>query len=265
MRKIGLLATVIVAIALAAACSGEAAAEDVVHSDEFALATGARIAVSGENTSVKVTRAEGDLFKISAVIKGADGVSFYVLPKSEAPIRDLFVNSRLKPGSGSGSSVQITIEAPDGSDLLIDTTNGALELEGVNINESNLVTTNGPVTVRSSQGNFTANTTNGALTITGSSGTWWTQTTNAELLFEGAVGTDRVNRFKNTGGSVSVRLAGTPDLTFNIRAQGGSVSTPGADSVRDSQGLTVARYGDGAGTVEVEVAGGNVNISRTGG
>jgi DUF4097 and DUF4098 domain-containing protein YvlB len=188
-------------------------------------------------------------------------LQFYVLPKTADPINEILVSALYAPGKTGDARSEITLEIPDGVVLRVNTTDGPIDAESVKVKEANLVTTNGPVTVRSSRGYFTANTTNGLLKIVDSEGGFWAQTTNAAVEFDGVINSPQSNRFKAVNGDVTARLRGSPDLRLTLRSTNGTAVAEGSTLISESDSVVSARYGAGAGALEAETTNGNIRIS----
>ncbi len=253
--------TLISLVALAAACGGSTAQPDETKASEYALAPGAVITVRTGNAAITVRPSHTDAFKVKATLHNPSLYQFYILPAGAAPNREVLVSAQLVPDKKGDASAEIVLEIPDGVTLRLDGANGTIDAEGLNVEDANLITTNGAVTLKSSTGNFTANTTNGALTITGSEGTFWTQTTNAPVEFDGIISGGPVNRFKTTNGDVTVRLGGTPDLRVSMKTETGTAAADGSTPVSEANGAVVVRYGQGIGQLDTETTSGNIRIS----
>jgi hypothetical protein len=260
------LATLVILLAVLGAAAtgcggGDGSVPDESRTVEYALAPGATITVQAHNGRLTVRRSADEKFRVRATLHNPRRVQFYVLPKSSEPIQEVLVSARLVEGPGGDAGSELAIEVPDGSTFRTDTTNGFIDAEGLTVKEANLIATNGPLRLRSSKGNFTASTTEGAVAISGSEGTFWTQTTNASIEFDGTIRTHSPSRFKTTNGDVTVRLAGSPDVRMTLRSGNGVVSADGATTISDVNRVLTARYGDGAGSLEMETMNGNVRVS----
>lgn len=268
MKKVLVAGAISVALmAMAAACGGSPAApSEVVHTTEHTLAQGAKVSVRADNASVTIRRSEAAKTKVTATIRNPEKVKFFILPQGTEPSAELRISATIDsvPNAGNAGS-DIVVEVTDGAALTLETSNGAIAISGVNLGEVNVVTSNGPIDIQSSRGDFALTTSNGPLTVSASEGTFWTQTSNGAINFEGEVLPTRANRFKTSNGAVDVRLAGEPDLTFTINAGDDEVKTSGATSVREVSKVHTARYGEGKGAVGIETSNGKVSISRTGG
>ena len=247
--------------ALAAGCGGGKSVPDEVQAAEYALAPGATINVRAQNGLLTLRRSADEKVRVKVTLHNPRRVRFYVLPKSGDPIQDVLISAELVEGPGADAGSELVIEVPDGATLRTDATNGSIDAEGLAIKDANLITTNGPVRLRASKGNFTANTTNGALSISGSEGTFWTQTTNASIEFDGSIRTQPLSRFKTTNGDVTVRLAGSPDVRMTLKSENGAVSADGASTISNVDRVLTARYGDGTGSLDAETTNGNVRVS----
>ncbi len=264
MRNLLLILTVIPTAAFTAALgcnSGPAASGAITYQSTTQLAEGAEVTLLAENATVTVRRSESDQLKIDTTLSDASGVQYFVLPESEAPVTKIVINATLRPDASPSTRSEITLHIPDGMFLRIDDQNGSLDVEGVKIVESNLITTEAAVKLRTSTGNFTLNTTNADLEILGSEGTFWTQTTNGQIKFDGTITNDRQSRFVNKNGNVDILLQGEPDLSMAVKAVGGQFSVPDGEYVREDRGFTYLRYGVGTGFIEFDVQNGNVNIN----
>lgn len=247
--------------ALAAGCGGGETAPDEIRTGEYSLAPGARISVQAQNGRLTLRRSADEVLRVKATLHDPRRVRFYVLPKSGEPIQDVSISAMLVEGPAGDAGSEIVIEVPDGATLGTNTTNGFIDAEGLVVKDANLIATNGPVRLRSSKGNFTANTTEGAMTISASEGTFWTQTTNASIEFDGDIRSEPPSRFKTTNGDVTVRLAGSPNLRMTLKSGSGSVSADGASTISDVDRVLTARYGEGTGRLEVETTSGDVRVS----
>lgn len=249
-------------VALTAACGGgTTASPDETRTSEFTLAPGAVITVRTANGAVTARPSHSDAFRVKATLHNPSLYQFYVLPAGSSPNREILVSAQLVPDKKGEASAEIELEIPDGVTLRLDGTNGTIDAEGIKVEDANLITTNGGVTLKSSTGDFTANTTNGPLKITSSEGTFWTQTTNAPVEFEGVILGGPANRFNTTNGDVTVRLAGAPDLRVTMRTENGTASADGSTPVSEENGAVVVRYGQGAGQLDMATTNGNIRVS----
>ncbi len=231
------------------------------QTSEVTLAPGAEVSIGGDNVKFTVRRSNSDVLKITAVLTDAAHVQYFVLPRSEPPVNDLDINATLKLGAAPDAGADLTIEIPDGINFRINVSNGDIDVEGISVIESNLVTTSGDVSLRSSKGSFTLNSENGDLVMTGSEGTFWTGTSNGQITFDGTITNAAQSRFVNSNGSVDLKLRGQPDLTMAVRTANGSFEVPDAEYVREDRGFTYLRYGLGVGFMEIDIKIGNAKIA----
>jgi|GEM_PF-3365424 len=262
----GVIVGTLIALATAACGGSTASSSEVVHTAEYTLAQGATVSVKADNASVTIRRSETEKTEVTATVRNPDKVKFFILPQGTEPVQELRVSATVDDGdAGRDAGSDIVVEVTDGTVLTIETSNGAVEFYGASLGEVNVVTSNGPINIQSSRGDFALTTSNGQLTINASEGTFWTQTSNGAIDFNGKVLPTRSNRFKTSNGAITVRLAGEPDLTLTITAGNGTVTAEGATNLREVSKVYTARYGEGNGAVTVETSNGNVSISRAGG
>ena len=266
--KLAVIVIIASAMALALGCGdGGTAAREQVQTVAYAyrLAPGATVSVRASNSAVTVRRSDSDSLNVTATLRNPSRIRFFVLPTGTEPVREILVSALLIDDKKGDASSGLALLVPDGVTLKINSTNGPLDVEGATLVDVNLVTTDAAVSVRSSRGDFTMNTTNGKLDVMGSAGTFWTQTTNGAIEFAGTIRSTRSNRFKTTSGDITVRLSGDPDLLMTVKAENGTVQADDATPVSEVDKVLTARYGEGAGKLDVETVNGNVRISRTGG
>jgi DUF4097 and DUF4098 domain-containing protein YvlB len=145
--------------------------------------SGGRLDVEPEtNGGVRIERGIGSNYSITACI-GA-GASTEAEARQAADATQLAIDGRgvrVKGGRQARNwSVQLIIEAPDGADVTVTTTNGPIDLTGVS-GTFDAHASNGPIAIRNVRGMLSAHAQNGPISVEGSQGQIVVETANGPI------------------------------------------------------------------------------------
>jgi DUF4097 and DUF4098 domain-containing protein YvlB len=145
--------------------------------------SGGRLDVEPEtNGGVRIERGTGSNYSITACI-GA-GASTEAEAQRAADATQLAIDGRrvrVKGGRQARNwSVQLIIEAPDGADVTVTTTNGPIDLTGVS-GTFDAHASNGPIAIRNVRGTLSAHAQNGPISVEGSQGQIVVETANGPI------------------------------------------------------------------------------------
>ena len=220
----------------------------------YTLAPGGRVDVTNINGRIEVQPSDGDQVEVRAekIGKGAtDEAAKQALGRIEIVehVSDAEVRLETKVAGSNGFSlggteVRYVLKVPAGTQVKVETTNGAIKLDRL-------------------KGDITAETTNGSITGAGLSGRVKAGTTNGGIDMDlDAVGRGGVS-LETTNGGVELTIPKSAAATISARLANGSIST--ADLPIQSGGETSRRRLDGTlngggERIDVETTNGSITI-----
>jgi len=171
-----LVAVMVVAITLlvTAGCS---AGPTETRDDSFSVNGTATLVVNGDNGWIKVNTGTDDEVRIQATLRGIDRIDYEVSQDGNT----ITVLAEIDQGWFiSNVGVDITITAPVSTDVELEISNGAIELNGIE-GTGTLRTSNGEIVLENVKGDFEGRTSNGKIEVDTLEGTAFLRTSNGGL------------------------------------------------------------------------------------
>ncbi|CAN5734201.1 hypothetical protein BH23GEM11_BH23GEM11_07940 [soil metagenome] len=143
-------------------------------------------------------------------------------------------------------SVDLRIQVPEGIDLDLSTTNGAVRVTGVG-GAVSARTTNGALSLEGARGSVTARTTNGSVTV---------------ALSGGGSGNQIVD-LRSTNGSIDLRIPASFGSRVEARTSNGRIASDFPLEMEGRrQNQASGTLGDGSGTITLRTTNGTIRLQR---
>ena len=253
---------------LVAGCSGFTFTWDSEESDEpveirddsYTVGPSPRLLVSSFNGRVTVNPSSDNTIRVQARLKRADRAKYEV--RQDGNKVEVIAEMKWLVGKtvGRDPGVDIDITAPSTTSVELMTSNGMIELRG--INESGILrTSNGRILMADVSGDFTAHTSNEAIEVTAFKGTVDLDTSNGRISFSGELMPGGRNEMRTSNGDVDVTLQGTPSVRLDASTSNGTV-TSSLPIVAASTGDTylAGTIGDGEAELTIHTSNGSVTV-----
>lgn len=169
-----------------------------------------------------------------------------------------------------GARLEVLLPAGSVSALKATTSNGAIELTGLQAPEgggAQLKSSNGAISVRGFAGDIRAETSNGAVTVHGATGDVDADSSNGRIEIVQAPGAGSVTAETSNGG-ITIDLASGFAGAIRGRTSNGRVTLPRGDDVtvvraeRREGKVRVGAAGDGGAMVEAKTSNGSIEVRR---
>ena len=278
MRSIKLtlprVAVMVMAITRLAA-AGCSAGPTETRDDSFFVNGTATLIVNGDNGWIKVNTGTDDEVRIQATLRGIDRIDYEVSQDGNT----ITVLAEIDQGWFiSNVGVDITITAPVSTDMELEISNGAIELNGIE-GTGTLRTSNGEIVLENVKGDFEGRTSNGKIEVDTLEGTAFLRTSNGGLDLKGVTGEvdaetsnggisysgDMIaggdNRLITSNGNVDVELLGTPSIELDASTSNGDITSelPITATTTGDDHL-VGTIGDGEADLHIKTSNGDVTI-----
>jgi len=274
LMRLGPLAAMVLAAGLLLA--GCTLGPTETRDDRFAVAGPVRLVVDSENGRIEVEAGPVNEVHVLATLRWADRLEYEVRQEGDT----ITVTSRKKRrvlfGFGPGTDLLITVPADTVVDL--DTSNGRIELTGIN-GSGSLDTSNGKIVMENVVGDFVGDTSNGSIAIDGMEGTARLSTSNGGVTVQDVIGEFDIessngritfsgeflpggrNRLETSNGRVEVKLQGVPSVTLDASTRRGDVNSelPILVTVMKEKELT-GTIGDGEADLRIRTSNGDITI-----
>ncbi|ABN56175.1 MULTISPECIES: DUF4097 family beta strand repeat-containing protein [Methanoculleus] len=254
---LAVLATVI------AGCTGVPGVEETEQFDRtVAVEPESGIVVINHNGNVAVNVREGEDVGITAVKRSVYGRGELEKVRIEVtegdPLRVETVHTTFDPRV----SVDYTISLPPTVVLQrIESSNGGIELSGVRLEETELLTSNGRIEIRGAEGYVTATTSNAGITVEDCGGIAGLATSNGEVTAElSAVRGDVTVSSSNAG--ITLRFAEDLDARVVATTSNGGITVHDLMlRLEESTGTSVSgTLGNGGPTVTVKTSNAGIDL-----
>ena len=208
--------------------------------DSFVVGESVRLIVNGVNGSIEVRTGSAGEVRVQATIRRANRIEYEVTQNG-----DTITAVGRRTGwalFGGNAGVSFVIAVPAQTDVELETSNGSIELSGVE-GSGSLETSNGKIVVEGVKGEFNGDTSNGSITIDGLEGSARIDTSNGRVDLRDVVGEVDVetsngrifysgdmtpkgrNRLVTSNGDVNVELRGTPSVALDASTSRGRVTS----------------------------------------
>lgn len=264
--------TLIVIVALGTGAVWADVTEEEPFERTVAIARGGRVSLENTNGHVYVETWNRDEVLVSATkrVRARDGGDVLdVLREIEVRLSEtaggVTIESALPRGGwrrGISASVEYELKVPASVSLDLKSTNGKIEVEGVN-GEARLRTTNGGIRAARLGGRLDAETTNGKIEALEVAGPLMAETTNGAIEAELTAGTLTEDvELTTTNGSVSLTLAASVAARIDARADNGSVKSDLAlGTIHHEKRNALAGVLNGGGpTIRVRTSNGSISL-----
>jgi hypothetical protein len=269
-----LVAVMVVAITLlvTAGCS---AGPTETRDDSFSVNGTATLVVNGDNGWIKVNTGTDDEVRIQATLRGIDRIDYEVSQDGNT----ITVLAEIDQGWFiSNVGVDITITAPVSTDVELEISNGAIELNGIE-GTGTLRTSNGEIVLENVKGDFEGRTSNGKIEVDTLEGAAFLRTSNGGLDLQEVTGEvdaetsnggisysgDMIaggdNRLITSNGNVDVELLGTPSIELDASTSNGDITSelPITATTTGDDHL-VGTIGDGEADLYIKTSNGDITV-----
>jgi len=271
-----LAGALIAAVILLSATTGCTSGPTETREDSFTVSGYSRLVVNSENGNIEVNVGLGNEVLVEATLKDAPRVQYDVSQVGNTITVDVRTSKRWWVFDGAGAD--ITITAPVTSDVELDTSNGFIELHGLEgsgyLRSSNgrivldtlqgdfdAGTSNGRIEVNAVAGNLTLKTSNGKVDLSDAWGEFKVETSNGGISFNGNMTAGGSNRLVTSNGDVVVELQGTPSVVIDTETSNGKVTSelPVLATVTKNNRL-VGKIGAGEADLYIRTSNGDIKI-----
>ena len=275
--KTALFAVTVVLLA-AIACGSAGSTE--TREDLFGVGTSPTLVVDGQNGSVVINAATGNTIKVMVTLRDANRIDY------EATLEGDTVTVKAKKTGGfrlfsfgQGPSADIEVSAPPATMVEVRTSNGSIELRGIqesgSLRTSNgkvvmenvsgdfdIRTSNGSVTLTAVEGNLTVESSNGAIVVRDGKGTFDIETSNGRIEFSGELTPGGDNTMRTSNGSVTVSLQGEASVELDASSSNGSVTSklPILITRTQDEKHLVGTIGNGDADLLIRTSNGSVTV-----
>ncbi len=216
------LLAVLPLLLFATACDELGSNEPIEERDQtFQVSGPVTLDVETFNGRITVTPSDSNSVRVQATLKRADRLEY----SAEQFGDDIQVKAnRVGTTIGRSPSAEVEISAPSTSELILRTSNGAVEVRNFEAG-ANIRTSNGRVTVEGLQGELEVETSNGAIEVTDFTGSADLKTSNGSIRFTGQLVSGSENDMQTSNGSVTIDLDDNASIVFDGSTSNGSVSS----------------------------------------
>jgi len=225
--------------------------------DSFSVGSSPRLVVDSFNGRITVNPGSDNTIRVQATLRRADKIDYQVSQDGDT----VSVEARQKGrtiGRSPGADIEIT--APSSTRVELRTSNGMIELRGME-EAGTLRTSNGKIVVENVRSELTARTSNGSIEVTSFEGSVDLETSNGSIRFTGELTPGGRNKMTTSNGSVTVSLQGTPSVRLDATTSNGTVTSklPVLTTSTGDHHLA-GTIGDGEAELTIHTSNGSVTI-----
>ncbi len=268
---------IVVCIGVLVAFTSCSAGPTETRDDTFTVGASPSLVLSDTNGYVEVNAGPDNEVRVQATLVGADRLEYNVDQDGDTITLDV-----QKTGGWSlfrhDPEADITIHAPKRTDVDLDTSNGRINVRGIEgsglletsngaINLTNVTgdyearTSNGAIEVQGMTGTVTLRTSNGQVDLRGVKGEFDVETSNGRISFAGQMTAGGSNRLLTSNGDVVVELTGTPSFRLDAETSNGVVDSELPVVVTSKgEGRLIGTIGDGEASLLIRTSNGDVTI-----
>jgi DUF4097 and DUF4098 domain-containing protein YvlB len=267
------VAAIAVLLVMAAGCT-VGPTEEVDQT--FPVGDSPSVIVDSDNSEVEVRAGDDGEVRVQATLRDANKLSYEVSQEGDTITVEVEIEGGFR--LGTSPSADLTITVPASTDVEIRTSNGAIELRGIE-GTCSLRSSNGRVSLKDVKGDFEGGTSNGRIEIEDMAGTadlntsngqinagnvtgvFDLSTSNGKVIFSGELTAGGSNRLVSSNGDVTVELEGTPSVSLEAETSNGKVKSELeiTATVTGDKHL-VGTIGDGEADLYVRTSNGDVTI-----
>ncbi len=207
--------------------------------DSFTVGVSPTVVVSSENGGIEINAGTDNEVRVEATLTDAPRVQYEIIQDGDTITID--VKATKQWWFYGSAAADIAITAPAGTYVDINTSNGAVELRGMN-GSGVMNTSNGKIVLMDVKGEYNGTTSNGAIEIGTMEGTCLISTSNGsvdlwdvkgevdiessngEIWFSGEITDGSRSRLVTSNGKVDVELLGTPGVNLDAKTSNGMVT-----------------------------------------
>ncbi len=236
--------------------------ETEVREDSFVVSGSPQLVVRSENGSISVKTDGTGVIKVTTTIENSGRVDYQAVQKGNT----VEVTADVKGGFNffrRGGGAEVVVVVPESIDLDLDTSNGKIEVEGVEVTTlASLETSNGRVTLTGVSGDVKVKTSNGRIDIQDFVGQVEARTSNGSIDFSGTLRSDSENELRTSNGSIDVTLVDTAGVEVDASTSNGKVRSelPITISGETREDRLVGTIGTGGSRLEIHTSNGSITI-----
>ena len=243
----------------------------------FTVGDSVKVIVNSENSSIVVNAGPEEEVNVKATLRGTDRLDYEINQEGDTITIKIEVDTTWLSW-GRGASADIAITSPVNTEVEIDTSNGSIELDGIE-GAVSTKSTNGRIVLENVKGDLNAETTNGrikvdtlegAAVLKSSNGSADVQnivgeidieTSNGRISFSGELIPGGNNRLVTSNGAVVAKLQGNPSVSLDAETSNGDVESELAITVTSmGDDRLVGTIGDGEADLYIRTSNGDVTI-----
>ena len=233
-----------------------------VREDSFVVSGSPKLVVRSENGSISVETGGTGVIQVTTTITNPSRVEYQAVQKGNT----VEVTADGKGGFNlfrRGGGAEVVIVVPKSTDLDLETSNGNIEVEGVEVTAlASLKSSNGRVTLTDVGGDLMVKTSNGSINIHDFNGQMDGRTSNGRIDFTGTLRSNSENRLRTSNGSINVTLVNTPGVEVDASTSNGKVKSqlPITISGDIRNNRLVGTIGTGGSRLEIHTSNGSITI-----
>ena len=270
---VGVTAAVVILLLATTGCS---AGPTETRENSLSVAGSSRVVVNSVNGNIEVNVGLGNEVVIQATLRDAPRVKYEVSQVGNTVAVDVQTTKRWWFFDGAGVDVIITV--PPETDVELDTSNGFIELHGLegsgSLKSSNGrivldnikgnfdgTTSNGRIEVNAVEGSVVLKTSNGGIDVRDVQGEFDIESSNGSVFYRGNMTAGGSNRLVTSNGDVVVELQGKPSVVLDAETSNGEVTSelPILATVTRKERL-VGKIGDGEADLYIRTSNGEITI-----
>lgn len=244
--------------------------------DSFTVSGYSRVVVSSANGGIEVKAGSGNEVLVQATLRDAPRVKYELSQVGDTITVDVQVSRRWWFFGTGGADIVITV--PASADVELETSNGDVELRGIE-GAGSFSTSNGAIVMDAVRGDFEGRTSNGRIEVNAVEGTvvlstsngrvnlrevegeFDVETSNGRISFGGNMTAGGSNRLVTSNGGVVVELQGNPSVVLDAETSNGDVTCdlPILATVTGDERL-VGKIGEGEADLYIRTSNGDIEI-----
>jgi DUF4097 and DUF4098 domain-containing protein YvlB len=240
------------------------------------VAGSSRVVVNSVNGNIEVHAGLGNEVLVQATLRDAPRVKYELSQMGNTVNVDVQTSKQWWVFGHAGVDVIVTV--PPETDVELDTSNGFIELHGLE-GSGSLKSSNGRIVLDNIRGNFDGRTSNGRIEVNAVEGTVILKTSNGKIDVRGVQGEFDIessngsifysgnmtaggsNRLVTSNGDVVVELQGQPSVVLDAETSNGEVTSelPILATVTRKERL-VGKIGEGEADLYIRTSNGDITI-----